>query len=558
MKQCNRHIRLGARCTAGIAALALSACFLVPTGTAFAEEAAEDTASSTFDDGTLTYTILDGTDVSVTSCDAAATHVSIMPKIDGYNVVSIGEEAFANCTALQALSIPETVTEIGTGAFYSCSALTSLEIPDSVTAIASGTFFNCSSLAELTLGDSITDIGKMAFGYCTSLAELTLPDSVETLGDQLFYYCTALESVEIPEKVTALGAYTFYGCLSMTEFHVPKTLEDVGAMAFFGCRSLATVTVDEGNTAYLADDNILYNQDKSVLYLYPAGRTDTSFDLPDGVLVVYAGAFFAAANLQEITLNSDLQYIGEMAFDFCSSLTSITIPKTVTTIGTTAFADCTALTSVNFEGATDEDGGEGDALEIAEYAFFCCDALKEVQLPKRVSSIGEYAFGCTSPEDSTSSETDAESDEIAVEALNDFLLIGYTGAASDYVKDSDVNLNFKAVNFDWKKLVIIAVIIAAALMIVLIAVRIIRRNMMTAEEKAALQDAKETQKTPLSARGNEEAPPVEEEPDDGYRSIVDDEDDENLMQYDEALPHGRVHQIGHADLSEEKEDKDSD
>ena len=40
------------------------------------------TEGSTFDDGTLTYTILKNMQVSVTGCITTATNISIMPKID--------------------------------------------------------------------------------------------------------------------------------------------------------------------------------------------------------------------------------------------------------------------------------------------------------------------------------------------------------------------------------------------------------------------------------------------------------------------------------------------
>lgn len=560
MKHRDHFTRLG-RWMAAAAAAVFSACMLAPMGSVLAEET--ESSSNTFDDGTLTYTILNNTEVSVTSCTASATHISIMPEIDGYHVVSIGEEAFANCESLQAVTIPGTVTEIGTGAFYGCTSLTSITIPDTVTEIESGTFFGCTGLTEVTLGDAVTSISDMAFGYCSSLTTLELPETVETMGDQVFYYCTSLESITIPEKLTELGSYSFYACLSLTEFHIPKTLEDIGAMSFVACPGLQAITVEEGNPSYTAEDNVLYNAEKSILYLYPAGRTDTAFTVPDGVLVIYAGAFFTASNLQQVTLNEELQYIGEMAFDFCSGLTSLTIPESVTTISTTAFADCTGLTSVTFMGADDEDGGEGDDLEIGDYAFFCCDNLMEVQLPKRVSSIGTYAFGCISPEDDDTSEdivsVESESgDAIRIKALDGFLLMGYTGAASDYVKNCEVDLNFKSVNFNWAGLVFWVVLAAAVLVVIFVAVRIVRHSMMTAEEKMALREAKEIQKTPLSQR-NVGKPAEDEVFDDGYRSIIDEDEEETaseVVSYDQTLSHGMTHSFGHADADKPQDTPD--
>ena len=147
-----KHIKhTAARTFAGFLAAVLSAGMLaVFSGAVFAEEST--TQSNTFDDGTLTYTITDGTNVSVTGCATSATHVSIMPEIDGYNVTAIGEEAFAECESLQGLTIPETVQSIGSAAFYGCTSLESLTIPDAVTKIEDGTFFNCTSLKDLKLG----------------------------------------------------------------------------------------------------------------------------------------------------------------------------------------------------------------------------------------------------------------------------------------------------------------------------------------------------------------------------------------------------------------------
>ena len=218
------------RGAAALAAASVAVCALLPVGgVVWAAETTTAESSDTFDDGTLTYKKLSNTTVSVTDCVESATHISIMPKIDGYDIVSIGEEAFANCTSLQSVTIPASVTEIGSAAFYGCTALTKVTVPDAVTKIEQGTFFSCTALTDLTLGKDTTEIGDMAFGYCTSLETVTLPDTVETLGDQLFYYCTALDEVQIPEKVTELGGYTFYGCMSLKSFTVPKNLENIGA-----------------------------------------------------------------------------------------------------------------------------------------------------------------------------------------------------------------------------------------------------------------------------------------------------------------------------------------
>lgn len=47
-------------------------------------------------------------------------------------------DAFASCTSLTSIEIPNSVISIDFTAFYNCSSLTSITIPNSVTSIESG------------------------------------------------------------------------------------------------------------------------------------------------------------------------------------------------------------------------------------------------------------------------------------------------------------------------------------------------------------------------------------------------------------------------------------
>ncbi len=66
---------------------------------------------------------------------------SVIPT-DG-SVRSIAEDAFAGCSSLTSIVIPDSVTSIGQYAFRNCSKLTSIVIPASVTSIGDGAFGSC-------------------------------------------------------------------------------------------------------------------------------------------------------------------------------------------------------------------------------------------------------------------------------------------------------------------------------------------------------------------------------------------------------------------------------
>ena len=109
-----------------------------------------------------------------------------------YGAQIIGENAFAGCSSLVTVEIPDSITNIETWAFCGCTGLTSITIPDKVTQIEDFLFFYCDSLKDITIPDSVTSIGLYAFYQCESLSNVTIPASVINIGDGAFYYCTSL------------------------------------------------------------------------------------------------------------------------------------------------------------------------------------------------------------------------------------------------------------------------------------------------------------------------------------------------------------------------------
>ncbi len=499
---------------ASLAVLSASASFSV-----FADNSTpEDTSdSSTFTDGILTYNIIEDTRfVEITACDASATNVNVMAEMDGYTISSIADGAFAGCTKMQSITLPQNgdLTTIGAYAFAECTALKKVTLPNTLTEIPVGMFAYCTSLEEVTFGDKITAIGDEAFRECTALKEITLPESVTTMGGYVFRMCSALENVTLSESLTSMGAYSFMGCTSLTSFHIPMALEDAGDAPFLACMNLTDITVDENNPSYTVKDGLLFSKDETVLYFYPPSRPDTSFTVPEGVIDIYDGAFFQCTNLESVTLPSTLLAIGSSAFDYCVSLKSVTIPQSVVHIMNAAFADCYSLESVIFEGAENEDGGEGEDLAIEAQAFYVCESLSEVVLPKRVSGIGEYAFGVTEI-------TDASGNPVST-AIDGFALYGYD-AAEKYAKSCDLKIGFSPRSFPWKTVVFWVVSAGVLIAIVFFAVRIVKKNMMTPEEKEALRQAK----AEMKAESPEDTPA-----DNDYKSILGDDDSE-----EEKKPH---------------------
>ena len=116
--------------------VALSAVMLGGVGMTgavpFVDTAVTVSAASVY--GDFEYTVTNGK-ATIKKYTGNSTSVSIPASINGYCVVSIGDDAFQYCRSLTNVTIPYSVTSIGDAAFFGCTGLTSVTIPDSVTSI---------------------------------------------------------------------------------------------------------------------------------------------------------------------------------------------------------------------------------------------------------------------------------------------------------------------------------------------------------------------------------------------------------------------------------------
>ena len=89
-----------------------------------------------------------------------------------YQVTSIGNNAFVDCSGLTSIEIPSSVTNIGSFAFSSCRGLTSVKIPSSVNNIWDGAFFDCDGLTSINIPSSVNNIWDYTFSSCSSLTSI--------------------------------------------------------------------------------------------------------------------------------------------------------------------------------------------------------------------------------------------------------------------------------------------------------------------------------------------------------------------------------------------------
>ena len=188
--------------------------------------------------------------------------------IDTKDLQNIGTSAFAGCSALKSINLPNTITTIPSRAFYECASLSSIDIPSSIERIEEMAFASCTSLRSITIPASVKYIGRYAFQYCTSLYSIsvdtnnlnyasdgralfnkdttrliqyalgnssesyTVPDTVETIGERAFYSDKNLENIVLPIGVTTIESEAFRYCPSLSSITIPYTVNEFGSELF--------------------------------------------------------------------------------------------------------------------------------------------------------------------------------------------------------------------------------------------------------------------------------------------------------------------------------------
>lgn len=123
-----------------------------------------------------------------------------------------------------------------------------VEIGSHVTSIGDEAFAGCSGLTRVTMPDSVTSIGFMAFGD-TTITSVTIGNGVTSIGESAFNSCTYLTSVTIGNNVDSLGISAFAGCNGLTGITIPNSVTNIGYGAFMSCDNLMDVTFPGKNTA---------------------------------------------------------------------------------------------------------------------------------------------------------------------------------------------------------------------------------------------------------------------------------------------------------------------
>ena len=319
--------------------------------------------------------------------------------------------AFYGCSNVECIVIGEDVVGIGERAFYQCVNLDSIEyigLPP-IGAVGAYAFAGCSKLQTISIPQGVKTIGDYAFAGCSKLKTIIIPNSVESMGRALMFGCSSLEELHIPfvgnraninansEKQYPLGYLfgmeSYEGCekinqkyyrdgptiLTTGEFYIPSTLDKVvidgGYLpvgALNDCGNLKTIILGNRVTGIAAGVlNGCGNLEELVLPFVGNRKiesADVAYQYPLGYL--FGTAFYLnSISIQQYFYEESLDTKSSYNYIIPASLKDVTINGGYITSG--AFYGC-----INIARLEIADGVVG----VAEGALFGCSSIKELEL----------------------------------------------------------------------------------------------------------------------------------------------------------------------------------
>ncbi|MBR2193500.1 MAG: leucine-rich repeat protein [Bacteroidaceae bacterium] len=243
-----------------------------------------------------------------------------------YQVTSIGNCAFLNCSGLTSITIPNSVTSIKQEAFAHCTGLTSIKNPSSVTYIEGWVSSGCINLTVIVVesGNTVYD----SRGNCNAIIETAsntlitgckntkIPNSVTSIGKTSFPYCTGLTSIEIPNSVTDIGESVFAMCTGLTSITIPNSVTSIGLAAFSGCSGLISITsyitevFETGRNSFIGCENATLYVPKGLVSTY---RSTVDWDLFNKIEEIPGIALAMSCNNKgKVTVNGGIQFTNDM------------------------------------------------------------------------------------------------------------------------------------------------------------------------------------------------------------------------------------------------------
>ncbi len=272
--------------------------------------------------------------------------------------------AFAGCTELTELLIPDTVTTLGSWMVAGCDSLEQITVPASINHVDFSKY--TAQKTEVVGGKQIKTEKFEVYGSAFS----GWPNA-KTAGP-----AGAAEEYNIEWAGSTIPANTFRSLDTLNYIRIPTYVTSIGQRAFTDCTQLKSL----GGYNTDSDIEISWSATKTIPNAaFWGANTLTTFDLPDTIAYIGDEAFRNCTGLSgTYNFKTGLVSIGARAFENCTSIKHVNFHKGLSTIGNRAFAECIGLAHVNLPATL---------TNIGKDIFIGCPDLKTAGPGKELVSV---------------------------------------------------------------------------------------------------------------------------------------------------------------------------
>ena len=313
--------------------------------------------------------------------------------IDLSNVVSYGEQAFFNCTKIKKIELSKNLSTVSANVFNQCESITELVVPENIESLGANAFSNCTGLSKVTIAADLSSYN--VFTGCTSIKTIVytkgvtgrIVDSDDRSWHDMYFQKSVcgvsdvLETVILSDEIVYVGNHTFRDHPLLSKVQMPNNEITLGYAAFYNCPNLSTI--DLSNV-------ILYGQ-----YAFGECKALKSIDFNNKVENVPANAFSGCESLKEIVIPDTVRTLSSNAFSNCIGVTKVTIPADVNSYN--VFGGCTAIESIVYTKGesgiiTDSDERTWHDMYFGKSIPYVSEKLKSIYLSDGIETIGNNAF----------------------------------------------------------------------------------------------------------------------------------------------------------------------
>lgn len=292
----------------------------------------------------------------------------------GKGVTKIGDFAFANCTNLKSIVIPDTVTDIGAGGIANCSALKKLVIPSTLNSISDNVFYGSNSIEEINIKDG------SGFVYENGML-------INKNRTNIYYLSESAVNIEtfiVPQGITTLGANLLRNN-KIKKVVIPSSVNYIEVDFFTS--NVDEIEIATDNPKYIVSNDAIYSKDKKILYMYFSKGSEVT--LEDGVTTIGPKAF-KNARASIIKLPQSVKELSAYAI-YTSYVKKVVIGENINNINRYAFYACDLdleMKKNNYYIWADGLLYNKDKTKVIE----CTKNLQQVEIPEGVVEIGDNAF----------------------------------------------------------------------------------------------------------------------------------------------------------------------